>query len=211
MFDICLKIENLALQRGERLLVRNLSFELNAGDAIELRGANGTGKTTLLRAIAGLHTQKFGEIILSGNDDFENKDYLMFIGHSDAIKSNETIKHQLRFWADFFGANQDIIDKSVARLNIERILPLMGANLSAGQRRRVAIVRLLIAGRPLWLLDEPFAPLDNLGRKILGEILDEHRNSGGMIIAAVHDAPLGRKMNLLDLKEFAPKNVSAEL
>lgn len=211
MFDICLKVENLALQRGERLLVRNLSFELNAGDAIELRGANGTGKTTLLRAIAGLHTQKFGEIILSGNDDFENKDYLMFLGHSDAIKSNETIKHQLKFWADFFGASQDIIDKSVARLNIERILPLMGANLSAGQRRRVAIVRLLIAGRPLWLLDEPFAPLDNLGRKILGEILDEHRNSGGMIIAAVHDAPLGRKMNLLDLKEFAPKNVSAEL
>ena len=211
MFDICLKIENLALQRGERLLVRNLSFELNAGDAIELRGANGTGKTTLLRAIAGLHTQKFGKIILSGNDDFENKDYLMFLGHSDAIKSNETIKHQLKFWADFFGATQDIIDKSVARLNIERILPLMGANLSAGQRRRVAIVRLLIAGRPLWLLDEPFAPLDNLGRKILGEILDEHRNSGGMIIAAVHDAPLGRKMNLLDLKEFAPKNVSAVL
>lgn len=201
-YNAKLELKNIALQRGEKLLIKGLSFCIEQGGAIELRGANGIGKTTLLRAIAGLHSPKFGEIIFSGNQDFENSDYLMFLGHLDAIKANESVINQLEFWADFFGAPHENIYLAIRRLRIEHILPLMGANLSAGQKRRVALVRLMIANRPLWLLDEPFAPLDNLGRQILGEILDEHRAQGGMIIAAVHDKPLGAQMTQIDLSNY---------
>lgn len=204
----CAKLElnDIALRRGDKLLIKGLSFTLESGEAIELRGANGIGKTTLLRAIAGFHTPNFGQINFSGYNEFENKDYLMFLGHLDAVKANESVKHQLEFWADFFGSSYDKIQAAIKRLKIEHILPLMGANLSAGQKRRVALVRLMIANRPLWLLDEPFAPLDNLGREILGEILNEHRQNGGMIIAAVHDTPMGNAMRKIDLSSYGVKS-----
>ena len=183
-----LEIKNFTLQRGDRLLVRELSLALKSGDVLELRGANGSGKTTLLRAIAGLHQAISGSITFTGNDDFENKDYIGFMGHLDAIKPNETISQQLAFWAKFFGNNTAQISDIAEQLKISRILPLMGISLSAGQRRRVAIARIIIANRPIWLLDEPAAPLDNDGRKVLGEILNTHSKKGGVIIAAVHDA-----------------------
>jgi heme exporter protein A len=202
---VSLELKNIALQRGDRLLIKGLSLRLNAGEAIELRGANGMGKTTLLRAIAGLHRPQFGEIIFSGKEDCENHEYLMFLGHNDAIKPNESVYNQLVFWAQFFDAPLSRIDDAVTRLGISRLLPLMGGGLSAGQKRRVAIIRLMIAARPLWLLDEPFAPLDEKGRTILGEILNEHRQNNGIIIAAVHDKPKGNEMQLLDLAKFSPR------
>ncbi len=208
-FSASLEIENLALQRGDRLLVRNLSLALKSGDAIELRGANGTGKTTLLRAVAGYHKPIFGAIKFAGNNEWLNRDYVIYLGHNDAIKANETVKQQLEFWADFFDAPRAKIAEIAERLSINRILPIQGGGLSAGQRRRVAIARLLLAHRPIWLLDEPFAPLDKKGREALGKILDEHRQNGGMIIAAVHDTPLGQKMQILDLNEFSPEKTVA--
>ncbi len=206
-YNASLELENIALQRGDRLLVRNLSFVVNSGEAIELRGANGTGKTTLLRAIAGFHRPLLGAIKFTGNKDWANCDYLMYLGHNDAIKANESVAQQLNFWADFFGAPREKIADISARLNINRILPIQGGGLSAGQRRRVAIARIMLANRPLWLLDEPFAPLDKSGREVLGQILDEHRKKGGMIIAAVHDTPFGNKMRPLDLGQFSPEMV----
>lgn len=204
-FSASLEINNLALQRGDRLLVRDLSFEIKSGEAIELRGANGTGKTTLLRAIAGFHNPIFGEIKFKGNEDWANCDFLMYLGHNDAIKANESVEQQLNFWADFFSSPRAKIAEISARLNINRILPIQGGGLSAGQRRRVAIARIMLANRPLWLMDEPFAPLDKNGREILGQILNEHRQNGGMIIAAVHDTPLGNEMRTLDLGQFSPE------
>ncbi len=204
-YSASIKIDDLALQRGDRLLVRRLGFELKPGEAIELRGANGTGKTTLLRAIAGFHQPIHGTISFTGYDDWDKSDYLMYIGHNDAIKPNENVGQQLEFWADFFNADKNEISEIAALLMINRILPIQGGGLSAGQRRRVAIARLLLAKRPLWLLDEPFAPLDSLGREILGKILDLHREKGGMIIAAVHDKPKGQEMRLLDLGDFSPE------
>lgn len=190
--DCSIQLENLTLQRGERLLVRDLSFQLNSGDALELRGANGSGKTTILRAIAGLHTPLSGKIILSGIDDALNKDYVSFLGHNDAIKANETVLHQLQFWAQMFDNRTCSITEIAKDLNLQRTLNLMGGVLSAGQKRRFAIARTIISNRPIWLLDEPAAPLDAAGRELLGTILDKHRKSGGIIIAAVHDALPGK-------------------
>lgn len=204
-FSASLSLKDIALQRGERLLIRGLSLSLEKGDGVELRGANGTGKTTLLRCIAGLHQQKFGQVNLSGMDDAANNEYVVLMGHLDAIKSNESVLAQLEFWADFFGTARNEIMAHVKRLEIERLLPLMGGGLSAGQKRRVALVRALISKRPIWLLDEPFAPLDTKGREILGKILDEHRENGGIIIAAVHDNPPCKPMQKLDLAQFQPR------
>ena len=201
-FCASLSLKDIALQRGDRLLIKGLSLNLEKGDAIELRGANGTGKTTLLRAIAGLHQQKFGQIVFSGLDDAANNEYVVLMGHLDAIKSNESVLAQLEFWADFFGTPKSEIKTHIKRLEIERLLPLMGGGLSAGQKRRVALVRALISKRPIWLLDEPFAPLDTKGRHILGKILDEHRENGGIIIAAVHDEPPCKPMQKLDLAQY---------
>lgn len=184
-----LKIENLTLQRGDRLLLRDFSLSVRAGEVIELRGANGSGKTTLLRAIAGLHSPESGKIIFANENEgeFENSDYIALLSHQDAIKPNESIIRQLEFWAEIFGAPKDKIDETAQKLTIKRLLLLMGGALSAGQKRRVAIARIMLSSRPIWLLDEPAAPLDSDGRKLLGEILQEHIDNSGIIIAAVHD------------------------
>lgn len=197
-----LRIENLSLQRGDRVLLRGFNLLAQAGEAIELRGANGSGKTTLLRAIAGLHEAKSGKIIFSGNDEFENSDYIGLLSHSDAVKANEMIGLQLDFWANIFGSNKGEIAEIAQKLKISRLLGLMGGSLSAGQKRRVAIARLLLSHRPIWLLDEPAAPLDIDGRDILGAVLNEHIALGGIIIAAVHDALPIKSVRKVQIKAF---------
>jgi heme exporter protein A len=178
--------QNLTLQRGHRLLIQDLNLTLNAGDAIAIRGANGSGKTTLLRALAGLHEPKAGTI--SGNDPDDGPRQISFLGHQDPIKAGERLRDQLLFWAALSGhakvANIETIANAVG---LTRQLGLQGGVLSAGQRRRACLARLLIEKRPIWLLDEPAAPLDTEGRVLLGQVLDQHRAKGGMFVAAVHD------------------------
>lgn len=205
-FNASLNINNLCLKRGERMLFKGFSLSLGAGEAAELRGSNGIGKTTLLRAIAGLHKPFAGNIKISGNDDFDNKDYLMFLGHLDSVKANDSVISQLNFWAQMFGGDAARIPQIAEHLHIKRILPLMGASLSAGQKKRVAIARLLLANRPIWLLDEPFSPLDDVGREILGNIFDEHRSNGGIIVTAVHDTPKGMPMQRINIQDYVVKN-----
>lgn len=183
-----LNIRDLSLQRGDRLLLEKLDISVSSGEAIEIRGPNGSGKTTLLRAIAGLHSPKSGTINISGGVDLEHSEYIGLLSHLDAIKPNETIEHQLHFWCELFCVSKVKLTTVVQKLKIKHLLGLLGGSLSAGQKRRVAIARIMLSERPIWLLDEPAAPLDDDGRKILGSILQEHLNNGGIIIAAVHDA-----------------------
>lgn len=181
--------QNLTLQRGHRLLLQGFDLTLNPGDGISLRGANGSGKTTLLRALAGLHEPKAGKVSGNDLDDGPNGSLcqISFLGHQDPIKAGETLADQLMFWAILAGRRAASINAITTQLGLTRQLYLQGGVLSAGQRRRVSLARLLIEDRPIWLLDEPAAPLDSEGRALLGQVLDGHRAKGGMVVAAVHD------------------------
>jgi heme exporter protein A len=175
----------LTLQRGHRVLVKGFDLSLKPGDGVCLRGANGSGKTTLLRAFAGLHEVKFGEI--NGNDTDDGPCQISFLGHQDPIKAGQSVRTQLVFWATLAGRDTQVISDIAKELGILGQLDLQGGVISAGQRRRLSLARLLIEGRPIWLLDEPAAPLDSAGRDLLGHLLDRHRAQGGLFVAAVHD------------------------
>jgi heme exporter protein A len=183
---LTLSAQALTLQRGQRILLQDFNLTLNAGDGIAVRGANGSGKTTLLRALAGLHEPKAGTI--TGNDPEDGPRQISFLGHQDPIKAGERLRDQLLFWAALSGhANAANIESIATAVGLTRQLDLQGGVLSAGQRRRASLARLLIEDRPIWLLDEPAAPLDPEGRVLLGQVLDQHRAKGGMFVAAVHD------------------------
>jgi heme exporter protein A len=177
--------DKITLQRGHRILVENFDLTLASGDGIALRGPNGSGKTTLLRALAGLHEPRAGTI--SGNAIDDGPPQISFLGHLDPIKASQKLGDQLMFWANVCGRDYKAIDGIIQQMGLSRQVGLQGGVLSAGQRRRASLARLLLEDRPIWLLDEPAAPLDADGRTLLGEVLDAHRAKGGMFIAAVHD------------------------
>ncbi len=183
-----LSVEALAVARGERTLFRDLSFQAGAGEAIALTGRNGAGKTSLLRAVAGLLRPAEGVVRVEGlPDEEERASALHFVGHQDGLKGARTALEELRFWAGWFGGGPAQIEAALDRLDLRRLASLDVRRLSAGQRRRLALARLLAAPRPLWLLDEPLAPLDAGWRVRIGETLAEHLAGGGLILAAVHD------------------------
>jgi heme exporter protein A len=187
-----LSIENLALTRGGRTLFSGLSFTVRPGDVVALTGANGSGKTSLLRAVAGLLGPEAGAIRFEGETgalDAEEarSGALHLLGHHDGLKTNRTAGEELRFWARWSGGSDAGIDRAVDLLALAPLLDLDVRKLSAGQRRRLALARLIAAPRPLWLLDEPMAPLDAQNRARFGGLMAEHLAGGGMILAAVHD------------------------
>jgi heme exporter protein A len=187
-----LSIAGLALSRGDRPLFERFNLSVSAGQAIALTGANGAGKTSLLRAIAGFIRPDAGEIVFSGADGALDPDEaraggLHLIGHLDGLKSGRTAFEELRFQAQWTGAEDAAIETACDQLDLGRLRNLEVRKLSAGQRRRVALARLLASPRPLWLLDEPLTPLDVAWRARFGEIMASHVACGGMIIAAVHD------------------------
>jgi heme exporter protein A len=180
-----LTCDKITLQRGHRILVEDFDLALAGGDGIMLRGPNGSGKTTLLRALAGLHEPRAGTI--SGNSIEDGPPQVSFLGHLDPIKASQKLGDQLMFWAHVCGRDSKTIDFIVSQMGLSRQMGLQGGVLSAGQRRRASLARLLLEDRLIWLLDEPAAPLDADGRALLGEVLNAHRAKGGMFIAAVHD------------------------
>ncbi|MGE5564896.1 MAG: heme ABC exporter ATP-binding protein CcmA [Parcubacteria group bacterium] len=177
-------VEGLAIRRGERLLFSGLDLRVSAGEAVALTGRNGAGKTSLLRAIAGLLRPEAGKVRFDGLDADEA---LHLIGHSDGLKPGRTAWEELRFQALWTGGTEASARAAAEAFDLERLLDLEVRRLSAGQRRRVALARLAASPRPLWLLDEPMAPLDAAHRAAFGEFMAEHLTGGGMIIAAVHD------------------------
>ena len=181
--QLVLEAENLAAARGLRVLFEGLNLKVSAGESLELRGANGSGKSTLLRILAGLTRPIAGEVRYSGAHQDGHRHYL---GHLDAVKPTETALEQARFWARYFGRPQDVADAAIKRVGLAARRAVPGRGLSAGQKRRLALTRLLIEPRPVWLLDEPTAALDAEGRMLVMQLVAEHRAGGGMVIAAVH-------------------------
>ena len=160
-----------------------------AGQAVSLTGENGVGKTTLLRTIAGFMTPHGGNICAYEGEvqiepEIVHGRLTHFLGHHDALSPSRTVAQELQFQADFLGGDVSGIEQ----LNLGGLLDLETRYLSAGQKRRLSFARLLMVKRPLWLLDEPMAPLDVGHRALLAGIMQKHLSEGGLIIAAVHDA-----------------------
>ena len=196
-------VENLAIVRGDRLLFQGLNFTLDAGQAISLTGRNGAGKTSLLRAIAGFLRPHAGTIAFHGeggalDEDEARSGGLHMAGHQDGLKSNRRAKDEFLFQARWTGAPEAGMARARQSLDLDVLFDLEVRKLSAGQRRRLSLGRLVASPRPLWLLDEPLAPLDADHRKAFGALMAEHLKGGGMILAAVHD-PLPLTTDTLDL------------
>jgi heme exporter protein A len=187
-----LSVEGLALRRGERLLLQDFGFSVGAGEAVALTGPNGAGKTSLLRAIAGFIAPLAGRIAFEGVDGaLEPAEARCvdthLIGHQDGLKSGRTALGELGFAVDWTGGDTAGAQAAADALGLTPLLDLAVRHLSAGQRRRLALARLLASPRALWLLDEPFAPLDATYRARLGELMAAHLAGGGLVVAAVHD------------------------
>ncbi len=192
-----LYIEDAALRRGGRLLFEGVGLDLAAGEACALIGANGSGKTSLLRAVAGLVRLEVGAINFGPVEAvIARGEGLHLVGHADGLKSARTAREELSFWSRWCGGGG--IDAAAEALDLSRLLDLEVRRLSAGQRRRLALARLIAAPRPLWLLDEPLSPLDARWREGFGVMMARHLEGGGMILAAVHD-PLPIPAKILDL------------
>ena len=185
-----LVVEKLSVSRGERRVLDGLSFRLAPGEGLLLTGPNGAGKTTLLRTIAGLLRPDAGTVRLQGIDDpGDVGTHCHVIGHQNGIKHSLTVAENLRFWARFLGQT-DTVAATLERLSLSEIEDLPAGYLSAGQKRRLGLARLMVAKRPLWLLDEPTVSLDAASTQVLAGIVAEHIAGGGMAIAATH-IPLG--------------------
>ena len=187
-----LHLEDLAVVRGGRRLFQSLSFRLDAGEAAALTGPNGAGKTSLLRTIAGLIRPAAGSVRFEGaGGALEPEDArgsgLHLVGHQDGLKTARTAWDELKFQVRWTGGSEASARQALRALELEALQDLEVRMLSAGQRRRLALARLIASPRPLWLLDEPLAPLDAARRRQFGELMTAHLAGGGLILAAVHD------------------------
>jgi heme exporter protein A len=184
-----LAVDNLACRRAGRRVFDGLSFTLRPGEALAVTGRNGAGKSTLIAAIAGFVPRHAGEIRATGIGERSLSECLHLVGHRDGLKASLTAEENLAFAASILGGPRLGTDEALARVGLPGAAHLPVAFLSAGQRRRVALARLLVAQRPLWLLDEPLTALDAAGQGLLAGIMAEHLGGGGLILAATH-APL---------------------
>lgn len=194
-----LEIEGLTVSRGDRRLFADLSLSMAPGEAVALTGANGAGKTSLLRAVAGFIRPDAGSIGFGEVEpDAARASGLHLLAHLDGLKPGRLAGDELAFAARWLGADDASLAAAIDALSLTPLLALETRKLSAGQRRRLAFARLVAARRPLWLLDEPLAPLDARWRAALGEVFARHLAGGGLILAAVHD-PLPVPARALDL------------
>ncbi len=187
-----LEVTNLSLARGPRVLFRELSFKVEAGEAVVLMGENGAGKTSLLRAIGGLLKPIEGRIgfgALHGDHDFVEviREQTHLIGHADGLAGSRSARAELFFAVDWMKGSRENALRAADALGLARVLDLEVRKLSAGQRRRLALIRLVAAPRALWLLDEPMTALDASSRAWLAQQMVAHLDAGGLFVAAAHD------------------------
>jgi heme exporter protein A len=188
---LALEVRGLACVRGQRVLFRDLSFSLAEGRALSLQGPNGAGKTSLLRLIAGFLRPAAGIISLRTNgeevaDAEERGKFMGWLAHQDAVKPQLGVREQLAFFALLYRSGRDP-GEAMRTFGLEPLAELPGQYLSAGQKRRLALARLQLSARPLWLLDEPLAALDAAGKKLVAETVAAHCASGGIVVAATHE------------------------
>lgn len=186
-----LRADELACNRGGRDVFRGLSFSVAAGEAMVVTGRNGAGKSSLLRMIAGLVRITAGRLDLDGGEpDAPVAEQAHYLGHQDAMKPSLTVGENLEFWTEFFGIGRDAVGPALEAVDLSPLAGLPAAYLSAGQRRRLSIARLVAVPRPIWLLDEPTSALDVPSQKRLAELMRDHLAGGGIIVAAAH-GPIG--------------------
>ncbi|CAN5134546.1 heme ABC exporter ATP-binding protein CcmA [soil metagenome] len=177
--------------RGGREVFAGLDFEAASGEALTITGPNGAGKTSLLRQIAGLLALAAGRIALDGGDaELTLIEQAHYLGHRDAMKPALTVTENLNFWADFLGGEATDPAVCIEAVGLSHAAHLPAGFLSAGQRRRLSIARLLAVWRPIWLLDEPTSALDLGSQRVFAGLMAKHISRGGMIVAATH-SPLG--------------------
>ena len=192
MFNASLSAKNLSASRGGFALFENIAFALNGGEALRITGPNGSGKTTLMRCLAGFVRPDSGNIIKPD----ENASH--YVGHLNAMKPQLTVSENLKFWAAIDGSGD--IETALKTMNLIRLGDLAFNVLSSGQKRRVALARLLLSPRQIWLLDEPTAGLDDVSVLLVETMLESHLAVGGIIVAATH-TPLGNaNWQTLELK-----------
>lgn len=180
-----LSIQDLALARGDRVLFKDLNLTAEPGAVIEITGANGAGKTSLLRAIAGFLRPLTGRI-----EAPDRAETIHFLGHRDGTKPSLSVISHAQFWAALYGGEEARCEIALQRLGLFPLADLPARALSQGQSRRLALTRLITAPRKIWLLDEPTAALDAAGKALVRDLIAEHAAAGGITLAAVHE-PLG--------------------
>lgn len=179
--------DKLSAVRGGRTLFSELSFGVAAGEALLVMGPNGAGKTTLLRMIAGLLYPDAGRIHVEGGDaDGALSEQCHYVGHANAAKAGLTVAENASFWSRFLGKGHADIDATLETFGLSALRDIPTGYLSAGQKRRLGLARLLLAGRPLWLLDEPTASLDTAAQETLTDAVNAHLARGGLVVAATH-------------------------
>lgn len=194
-----LTADNLTCERGGRIVFAGIGFSLGEGQLMQLTGPNGAGKSSLLRLIAGLNEATAGTLVLAGGDsDLTIGQQAHYIAHQEAVKTALTVEENLAFWRDFLGGGS--LETALEAFALSRFASFQAGLLSAGQKRRLALARLALITRRLWLLDEPTVGLDTASLARLVAVMSAHLDRGGMIIAATH-VPLGRDPDLrLDLE-----------
>ena len=199
-----LSVDNLACRRSGRRIFANLSFVLGPGDALAVTGRNGAGKSSLLAILSGRLRPDAGRIAIADVGEASLPECLHAVGHRDGLKSSLTAGENLLFAQRLLGAPRLSPVDALERLGLGHAHDLPVAYLSAGQRRRVALARLLVCARPLWLLDEPTAALDAASQAVLAGLMAEHRAGGGLVIAATHQA-----LGLTDAAELRIETAAA--
>lgn len=198
--------QDLACIRGDRLVFSGLSFSVAPGSALVLRGPNGTGKSSLLRLLAGLLPAAQGTLLWGGEptrpDREEHRARLLYVGHLDAVKPALTVRENLGFWADQAGHAAQV-EAALHTFGLRPLAELPGRFLSAGQKRRVNLARLAAIPAPLWLLDEPSVSLDAESVALLGRLVAAHCARGGLVLAASHVDFGLESAAVLDLGAFA--------
>lgn len=182
--------EKISCERGGRRIFSGLDFAIPQGGALILRGANGAGKSSLLRIAATFLSPVEGRLLFEnsdiGGDPDSYRRQLCFVGHLDALKGAFSAGENLQFWARLHGGGEVSVDAALAAFGVAHLAVTPAQHLSAGQQRRVALARLCLSRAPLWLLDEPNASLDDDGVAALRQVIAQHRAKGGMVMAAAH-------------------------
>jgi len=182
--------EELVCVRGGREVFRGLAFTISSGEALLVTGRNGAGKSSLLRMIAGLVRVAGGRLAMIDADPERSIPELAhYLGHQDALKTSLSVAENVGFWTRYLGGGGPV-QAALAAVGLDALADLPAAYLSAGQRRRLSIARLVAVNRPIWLLDEPTSALDGQAQQCLAALMAEHLALGGMILAATH-GPVG--------------------